>query len=167
MTHLLLALCLLPALAPGQTANATGVLEPAEVERLMPSQVFFRSQSATVQIRNSAAFRYKDGTVTLAGVVDTGGYSTAQRETYQFYLLTDVALEVGGKRIAPGAYGCGFLPDKGFLVMDLGGNELLHVPTTRDPAMARPRPLLMMPGNGTDDFKLYVGREYIALQRAR
>jgi hypothetical protein len=160
-----LAASLLPAATYGQAAP--GVQPPAEVERLMPSQVFFHSQSATVQLRNSAAFRYGDGMVTLAGVVDTSGYSTAQRETYQFYLLTDVALEAGGKRIAPGAYGCGFLPDKGFIVLDLGGNELFHVPSARDAAMARPRPLEMMPGPNADTLKLYIGRDFVTLQRTR
>jgi hypothetical protein len=167
MIRLALAVSLVPVVTYGQTAGAPGVQSPAEVERLMPSQVFFHSQSATVQLRNSAAFRYSDGMVTLAGVVDTSGYSTAQRETYQFYLLTDVALEAGGKRIAPGAYGCGFLADKGFIVLDLGGNELLHVPITRDAAMARPRPLQMIPGASADAFKLYVGRDFVTLQRTR
>ncbi|AFL89138.1 hypothetical protein Terro_2903 [Terriglobus roseus DSM 18391] len=167
MMRLVLAVCVIPAASYGQTAPAPGVQPPAEVERLMPSQVFFRSQSATVQIRNSAAFRYSDGMVTLAGIVDTSGYSTAQRETYQFYLLTDVPLEAGGKRIAPGAYGCGFLPEKGFIVLDLGGNELFQVPITREAAMTRPRPLQMMPGANADGLKLYVGRDFVTLQRTR
>jgi len=165
--HLVLAVALIPMLSYAQAAAPAGVQAPADVERLMPAQVFFHSQSASVQIRNSAAFRYTDGMVTEAGVVDTSGYSTAQRETYQFYLLTDVPLEAGGKRIAPGAYGCGFLPDKGFLVMDLGGNELWHVPIQRDAEMKRPRPLQMMAGTDADSIKLYIGRDYVTLHRTR
>src|ERR1700748_3305435 len=53
-----------------------GVLKAADTTNLMPAQVFFRGQSATVQMRNSGGVRYSDGTFTLMGLVDTSGYSS-------------------------------------------------------------------------------------------
>ena len=160
------ALVLLPLTAMhAQTAGKTELLPATEVARVMPAQVWFHNQFANTQQRNSAAVRFQDGSLVEAALVDTGGYSTAVRETYQFYLLTDSSLRVGDKELAPGAYGCGFLPDRGFLVMDLGAHEMWHVPVVHDNAMARPRPLQMTvePGNG--ELRLYVGRDYVALRR--
>jgi hypothetical protein len=165
--HLSLALCLACVPIMSAQAGTPGILSSADVEKVMPGQVFFHAQTASVQLRNSAAVRYADGTVTEAGMVDTSGYSSAQRDTYQFYLLTDVALTAGGKRIAPGAYGCGFVPDKGFVVMDVGGNELVRTAVTRDSNLARPRPLQMMPGSDASTVKLYLGRDFVVLQRSK
>ena len=155
----------LPAQGPSVT-RTTGVLAPAEVEHLMPPSVFFSGQSATVQIRNSAAIRFADDGITLAGLVDTGGYSSGVRDRYQFYLLTDTVLEAGGKRIVPGAYGGGFLSD-GFLLMDLGGHDLLHLPVTMDSSMKRPRPLQFVAGPQAGEYRLYLGRSYVSLKQAK
>jgi hypothetical protein len=132
----------------------------------MPPSVFFSGQSATVQLRNSAAIRFAGDGITLAGLVDTGGYSSGIRDRYQFYLITDTAIEAGGKRIAPGAYGCGFLSD-GFLLMDLGAHELLRLPVTTDADMKRPRPLQFVAGPQAGEYRLYLGRSYISLKQAR
>ena len=144
----------------------TGVLPPAAVQELMPPSVFFSSQTATVQLRNSAGVRFADGRITLAGLVDTGGYSTSIRERYQFYLLTDAALETGGKRIVPGAYGAGFAGGS-FVLMDLAGAELLRVPVVQDPKLQRPRPLQIIAGANANEFRLYLGREYVTVRRAK
>jgi len=155
----------LPAQGPS-TTHTTGVLTAAEVERLMPPSVFFSGQTATVQIRNSAAIRFAGDGITLAGMVDSGGYSSGVRDRYQFYLLTDTAIEAGGRGIAPGAYGGGFLSD-GFLLMDLGGHELLRLPVAADPSMKRPRPLQFVAGPQAGEYRLYLGRAYVSLKHAK
>jgi hypothetical protein len=96
-------------------------------------------------------------------MVDTGGYSSALRDKYQFYLLSDIVFEVAGKRISPGSYGCGFL-EGSFVLMDLGGNELLRSAVTHDDAMTRPRPLQMVVGKAPDEFRLYLGRDFITIR---
>jgi len=159
------AALVLPAQQPS-APHSVGVLAPAEVERLMPPSVFFSGQSATVQIRNSAAIRFAGGGITLAGMVDTGGYSSAVRDRYQFYVLTDTAIEIGGKHVAAGAYGGGFLAD-GFLLMDLGGHELARVPVTQDASMKRPRPLQIVAASQAGEYRLYVGRGYVSLKQAK
>ena len=160
---------LLPLIAEGQTspAAAPGVVAAAEVQRLMPSSVFFQGQTATTQLRNSFAVRFANGGLVVAGLVDTGGYSTSIRNKYQFYLLVDRPIEAGGKRIAPGAYGCGFLPDAGMLVMDLGGNELLRATVTHDAGLTRPRPLQMVAGKVPEEYRLYLGQDFVTIKSAR
>jgi hypothetical protein len=165
--HLSLALCLLTLPLTGQSAAKPGIVASSEIEHLMPSEVFFHSQTATVQLRNSAAIRYPDGTITMAGLVDTSGYSSSQRETYQFYLLTDVPLRVGDQRLAPGAYGCGFVNGQDFVVMDLGGNTLLHAGIEHDAAIVHPRPLQMVAGMSSEAVRLYLGRNFVTLARAK
>lgn len=144
-------------------AAPAGVLSSAEMQRLMPATVFFQGQSATTQMRNSFGVRFANGGLVLAGLVDTGGYSNAVRNKYQFYLLSDTSFEIDGKKLAPGAYGCGFVQD-GFLVMDLGGNELFQGKVNRDAAMNRPRPLQMLAGNISGEFRLYLGRDFVTIR---
>ena len=149
-----------------QQPAPTGILSTEEIQRLMPPAVFFEGQTATVQIRNSFGVRFPHGGLVLAGMVDTGGYSSAIRDRYQFYLLADTAVEVGGKRLAPGAYGCGFLPD-GLLVMDLSGHELMLVSTEQDSGLKRPRPLQMLAGKSNDEVRLYLGRDFVTIRHAQ
>ncbi|SRR6266702_3338215 len=144
-------------------AASAGVLSVAETQRVMPTAVFFQGRLATVQMRNSFGVRFASGGLMLAGMVDTGGYSSAIKDKYQFYLLSDTSFEIEGKKFSPGSYGCGFGQD-GLLVMDLGGNELLHKPVTHDAAMARPRPLQMQAGKGPDEFRLYLGRDFVTIR---
>lgn len=169
---LVLALFALPltAQAPqsGEAAAAKtpGILGAASVQQLMPPSVFFSGQSATVQVRNSGGIRFSDGKLALAGLVDTGGYSTSVREKYQFYLITEAPLEADGHHIAPGAYGCGFVGGK-FLLMDIGGGDLFQSATKSDAALKRPRPLQVLTGPSDGELKIYVGREFVALKRAK
>jgi hypothetical protein len=142
---------------------SAGVLAVAETQRLMPPAVFFQGQLATVQMRNSFGVRFTNGGLVLAGMVDTGGYSSAIRDKYQFYLLSDTAFEIEGKKFSPGSYGCGFGQD-GLLVMDLGGNELFRKPVTPDASMTRPRPLQMQAGKSPDEFRLYLGRDFVTIR---
>lgn len=161
----LLFVCALPCMAQ-QAAPVIGVLPVAEVQRLMPPSVFFQGQTAPVQIRNSFVTRFPGGGLLLAGLVDTGGYSSAIRDRYQFYLLTDTTIEIAGKRFAPGSYGCGFLAD-GLLVMDLSGHDLLRTPTGKDPSLTRPRPLQMRAGKSADEVLLYLGREFVSIHQVK
>lgn len=164
----LFALPLAAQTAPPSDAasKAPGILATAAVQQLMPPSVFFAGQSATVQVRNSGGVRFPDGKLALAGLVDTGGYSTSVREKYQFYFITEASLEVSGKHIAPGAYGCGFVSGK-FLLMDIGGGDIFQTATASDSGLKRPRPLQVVMGNGSDEFKIYLGREYVSVKRTK
>ena len=169
LIRMLLAISLaVPLSAQTAPPAAAGVQPTAEAQRLMPPSVYFSGQTATVQQRNSAVYRFADGKLVLTGLVDTGGYSTSLRQRYQFYLMSDVALDLGGgKKLPAGAYGCGFLPQIGLLVMDLGGEEVLRVPTADDAELRRPRPLQMVAGSGPNSFRLYLGRSYVTIARAK
>jgi hypothetical protein len=161
-------LACIPAWAQTPSAPAKGetILHPSDLQNLIPASVYFSGQVATTQLRNSAALRSPDGKLTIFVMVDASGYSAALRQRYQLYILTDTALLIGNKRLPAGAYGAGFLQDTGFLVMDLGGADLLHAPMLHDAAMRRPRPLQVTPGSSPNEFRLYVGRDYIAFHRA-
>lgn len=173
MRTLLLFLLLWPVAAVGSAQSATraadtqtGVISAGQIQALFPATVYFAGQSAPVQIRNASGVRWNEGKQTLFGLVDTGGYSSGVRERYQFYVLTDVAVEIGGKHLAPGAYGAGFLPDQGIVVMDLGGGELFHAPVQHDAGLPRPRPLQVIAGaNG--HYRLYLGRDFVEFAAAR
>ena len=167
VVFLLLLLSPLMGAMSGQTANhQAGVLDANQLQALFPATVYFSGQTATVQLRNAGGVRWSEAKQTLFAMVDAGGYSSGMRERYQFYILSDVPLDIGGKRLAAGAYGAGVLADKGFEVMDLGGTELFHTPVRRDSAMQRPRPLQVTAvGNGR--YRLILGRDFVEFSIGR
>ncbi len=150
-----------------ESAKPVGVLHADELEKLIPPSVYFQGQSATVQVRNSGGVRFTDGAVVLAVKVDTGGYSTAVKDRYQDYLITETPLHLGeggaAKTLPPGAYGIGFLTD-GLLVMDIGGHTLFTVPTPTDTALRRPSPLQVLAHDA--GFRLYSGRQFVSFTAA-
>ena len=149
--------------ALAQKAELTpGVLTGDQVKALAPATYFFRGQSATVQTRNTVGFSVAGGKLVLVGLVDTAGYSSAVQEKYQGLFITEVKLNVGGKMLAPGAYGFGFLGDGSFLIQDVGANDLLRVPTKMDEKLKRPVPLKMVAEGGA--YRLYAGKKYVTLK---
>ena len=150
-----------------QDGGKPAILTRDQAGPLFPITVFYRGQIAPVQARNSAGLRFHDSKLFLAALVDASGYASSVQETYQGYLITEVALKIEGKVLAPGAYGFGFAAGERMVAMDLGGNELLSVPTTRDAQMARPNPLQILPDpTSPEHFRLYLGRSYATLEAA-
>jgi hypothetical protein len=159
------------ATAPAAQPNAEApkpeaVLKPADTTSLLPPSVFFRGQSAPLQIRNSGGIRFADGTYALMALVDSSGYSSSVREKYQAYILTEVPLEIGGHRLPPGAYGCGFITPDSFVVMDVGAHDLLTTPTKIDGGLRRPTPLQVVAGELPAHYRLYSGRVFVTFSRA-
>lgn len=167
---LLLALSLspMPAVeAGGAPAGQDTVLKAADITpRLFPEQVFFRGKVALAQLRNTGGVHFADDLYVLAGLVDNSGYSTAIREKYQAYLLTEVTLEIGGQSLKPGAYGFGFVSGK-FILMDLAANNLIESAGQRDVEMKRPVPLQIAASSTAGSYHLYVGRDFIEFRRAQ
>jgi hypothetical protein len=144
------------------------VLDRVQASAILPVSVFYAGQSAPVQGRNSSGIRFDGGKLALVALVDTTGYSSGVQQSYQGYLLTEVPLKIGDKTLAPGAYGFGFVAGNRMVVMDIGGNEILHTATIRDEQIRRPTPLQMMadalaPGR----YRLYLGRTYVTMSPAQ
>jgi len=157
-----------PQKAADDTPAKEGILAAADVgNKLLPEKVFFRGQVAPVEARNTGGVRYADGFLVFAGLVDSSGYSTGIREKYQAYLINEVAIDVGGQTLKPGAYGVGFLEGNKFVVMDIGANDVLQAASTKDAEMKRPVPLQFMAGAGAGNYRLYHGRDYIEFHRAK
>ena len=145
------------AIAQDQPAVLTG----ADLTRVVPSSFYFEGQSAPTQMRNSAAARFAPKRHVIAGNVDTSGYSSDVRAKYEGFLITDMAIAVGGSDLGVGAYGFGFSNDGKFNVFDIAGNRLLSVDAAKDSALRRPRPLMMT--KASDGLRLYSGRNYVII----
>ena len=152
-----------PAPASAKTV-AMGPLAHEVASTLVPATVFFAGQVAPIQMRNTGGAHLPGGLV-LAGLVDTSGYSTGVQERYQAYLLLDTPIMLGGKRLGPGAYGCGFVNGQ-FLVLDLGAKELFHVTAEHDAALKRPTPLQVLADASSSSYRLYFGRSYVVFAAA-
>ena len=144
------------------------ILKPSDMTpKLFPETVFFRGQSAPVQMRNTGGIHFADDLYMLAGMVDNSGYSSGIRQKYQAYLLTEVPLQIGGQTVKPGAYGFGFLEGNKFVLLDLGANELFQVASQRDAEIKRPTPFQIVAASEAGKYRLYMGREFVEFSRAK
>ena len=149
--------------APPGTESA---LKASDItNKIFPDQVFFRGQVAPVQMRNAGGIRFSDDFYVLGSLVDNSGYSSDIRQKYQAYFMTEVGLNVGGQKLAPGAYGVGFITGNKFVVMDIGAHDLFQVDSTRDAEIKRPTPLQVVSAGGK--YRFYVGRDYVEIARAQ
>lgn len=139
-----------------------GLLGVEELKKVVPSAYFFRGQSATVQLRNSAGFRVADSKLVLAGLVDTSGYAADVQAKYQGFLITEVKLNIEGSELAPGQYGFGFSKEAKFLVMDVGANDVFSVAGKSDDKLAHPVPLKIVQDEA--GYRLYAGRKWVSVK---
>jgi hypothetical protein len=150
---------------PG-TVTGTKVLTAAEAAKFLPDAVFFRGQSAPIQARNAGGVQFAKDALFLIALVDTAGYSSSVQEKYQAYLITETPIDIGGHRLEPGAYGCGFLAADAFIVMDIGGHNLFSVHSAKDADLRRPTPLQVLPSPDGAGYRLYIGRDYVSFAQA-
>lgn len=144
-----------------QATASTPILDAAQAGKIMPATVFFQGQSASVQDRNSAGVRFDKDSFLLVALVDTSGYSSSVQQKYQAYLLTQEPIDIGGHRLPPGAYGCGFIAGNKFVVMDIGAHDLFTVSSGHDAELHRPTPLQILPSG--NHYRLYEGRNFVDL----
>lgn len=159
-----LGFCLQGARAQATAPAMTKILTPQDVSKIMPATVFFRGQSATVQMRNTFGLRFPDGALMLAGLVDSSGYSSGIRQKYQGYILSETPLTINGKTLVAGAYGFGFIANDKFVVMNLGAHDVLQVADRTDATMSRPRPLVIVAGKHPGNYRLYEGRKFVSIR---
>ena len=160
---LILACLSAPALFAQASGSSATVLNAQAAAKVLPSAVFFRGQSASIQARNAGGVKFPDGFFVLATLVDNSGYSTAVAEKYQGYLLTEVPLTISGNTLPPGAYGFGFIAGDKFVVQDIGAHDLFTTASTRDAQLRPAVPLQIKSDDGS--FRLYAGRSYVDLTR--
>ncbi len=146
-----------------QAGASVAPLSQAELETLLPATVYYLNKTAPVQVRNAAGFRFPGSGNFLAAMVDSSGYSTAIQESYQFYILTENSVRIGGQRLPAGAYGAGFVNGK-LAIMDIGGHPVLETAAQQDAALARPRPMQIVPAS--NGVKLYHGRQWVTVAPA-
>jgi len=144
--------------------SSEAVLNASDAQKLLPSAVYFRGQSAPTQLRNSGGVKFANGNYMLATLVDSSGYANAIASNYQAYLVTEEPIKINGENLPAGVYGAGFRAGDKFVVMDVGAHDVLTVNFAVDTAMKRPTPLQVLPDPG-GGFRLYEGRDYVHFSR--
>jgi hypothetical protein len=137
------------------------VLEGADLTRVLPPGYYFQGLSAPTQMRNGAAARFGSKRYVVTGLVDTSGYAADVRAKYEGFFITDSPVAINGSDLAMGAYGFGFSNDGKMHILDLAGNEVLSVSSTKDSALKRPRPLMMT--SGAAGVRFYSGKDYVVI----
>lgn len=151
--------CSVPLMLTAQ--NRAAILTGAELSRVVPPGFYFQGLSAPTQMRNSAATRFGNNRHVIAGLVDTSGYAADVRAKYEGFLITDSDITLNGESLKTGAYGFGFSNEGKLNIMDLAGNQILSVGTTKDNALKRPRPLMMTKSD--DAIRFYSGKDYAVI----
>ncbi len=159
------ALALAFVAAPLQTmAQSDTVLKPADVQKLLPSAVYYKAQFAPTQLRNSGGVKFSDGYYVLATLVDTSGYSSDVAAKYQVYFIAEIPIKIGSENLPAGVYGVGFIGGGKFVVTDVGAHDVFTVSTSTDEEMKRPVPLQVQ-ADPVGDYRLYAGRRYVTFTR--
>ena len=156
---LLFVLSCVPAFAVVQ--NSATILTGAELNQVVPPGFYFQGLSAPTQMRNSAAVRFGSKRFVITGLVDTSGYAADVRAKYEGFFITDSPISINGNDLGTGAYGFGFSNDEKMQILDLAGNQILSIATTKDTALQRPRPLMMTKSG--DGVRLYSGKDYVTV----
>lgn len=153
------------AVAPGRAVAQGGdkVLQPADTQKLLPDNLWYKGQAAPAQKRNSGGVKFSDGFYVLTTLVDTSGYSSDVQAKYQAYFITETPIKIGGQSLPAGIYGVGFVGDNKFIVTDIGAHDVFTVDSMNDDGMKRPRPLQVTAEGGA--FRLYAGRRYVSFSR--
>lgn len=138
------------------------LLTEAELKRVVPAGFYFEGLSAPTQMRNSAVARFGTNRYVIVGMVDTSGYSSEVRAKYEGFFITDFPIRINDAELGTGAYGFGFSDNGKMQILDLAGNQLLSVSTTKDNALKRPRPLMMV--KDADGVRLYSGKDYVTIK---
>jgi hypothetical protein len=149
--------CFWPALVNAQDSGV--VLTGADLTRLVPPGFYFEGLSAPTQMRNSAAARFGAKRYVIVGLVDTSGYAADVRAKYEGFFITDSPITINGSDLSSGAYGFGFGDNGKMQILDLSGNQILSVSSTKDSALKRPRPLMMTKAD--NGIRLYNGKDYV------
>ena len=137
------------------------VLTGADLSRVVPPGFYFQGLTAPTQMRNAAAARFGANRYVIAGLVDTSGYAAEVRARYEGFLITDTPIRINGSDLGVGAYGFGFSNDGKLNILDLAGNEILSVSTTKESKLKRPRPLMMT--SVDDGIRLYSGKDFAVI----
>ena len=156
---LLSVICYLPVLVNAQ--DSVTILTGADLTRVVPTGFYFQGLSAPTQMRNSAAARFGSKRFVIAGLVDTSGYAADVRAKYEGFIIVDSPVMINGSDLGTGAYGFGFSDEGKLQILDLAGNQILSVSTTKDSELKRPRPLMMTKSG--DGIRFYSGKNYVTV----
>jgi hypothetical protein len=151
--------CSLPA--PVAAQDSVTILEGNELAQIVPPGFYFQGLSAPTQMRNAAAARFGSKRYVIAGLVDTSGYAADVRAKYLGFFITDSPIRINGSELGVGAYGFGFSDNGKMQILDLAGNQILSVSTTKDTALKRPRPLMM--AKAAEGLRFYSGKDYVII----
>jgi hypothetical protein len=142
-------------------AQQATVLSGADLTRVVPPGFYFEGLSASTQMRNSAAVRFGEKRYVIVGLVDTSGYAADVRAKYEGFFITDSPIRINDTDLGTGAYGFGFADNGKMQILDLSGNAIFSVSTTKDAELKRPRPLMM--ATTSNGVRLYSGKDYVTI----
>lgn len=139
--------------------------------KIVPRNFVLEENAIPVEKRNSVLVITPSGARIVAGLLDTGGYTSQIQEKYFGMLVSEGNVEVGGHRIAIGSYGFGLVKAPGnsqgkaakFILYNQAGHRVAECTAKWDSKLRTPRPLQVVAAGGT--ARLYIGRNWVELKQ--
>jgi hypothetical protein len=142
------------------------VLSGAELNRFMPETMFYHGEQLSVESRNSEGISFADGRYLLAALLDNSGHASEANQEPLACLVTEVIIKINGHRLMPGVYGLKLDGRNHFIVTDIAADRVFAVDSGWDKDLHRPRPLQIISSKETNQYRLYVERNFLSITRA-
>ncbi|HUX10042.1 MAG TPA: hypothetical protein VMW51_05325 [Terriglobia bacterium] len=172
--YLIVAASLLLGVLVANPASAQGVFKVETGEafnKVVPKDFVLEANAIPTEKRNSVLVLTPSGARMVAGLLDTGGYSSQVREKYLGMLIAEGSLDVCGHQLAVGSYGFGLAKAPGaagghaatFILYNQGGQKVTECTADWDAKLKQPRPLQVIV-KGAGGARLYLGRNWVELK---
>jgi hypothetical protein len=146
-------------------ADFCRLLDREASRMFVPDRVPMETELLAVDSRNIAALQFPDKSRLAFAAVVTSGLSTQIRAKYQYVLISEARLQLGGINLPPGMAGLGLEATDnnaapGTLVArEISGREIDRVALQQDPG-AKGSGISLTP-KGPKEFELHIGKYII------
>jgi hypothetical protein len=141
------------------------LLDRVASRMFVPDKIPIETEMLTVDSRNAAALQFPDKSRMAFAAIVTSGLSAQFRANYQYVLISESRLHLGGVDFAPGMAGFGLeAADKNaatstLVARDVGGNEIDRLALQQDLG-AKSSSISLTP-KGPREFELHIGKYVI------
>jgi len=141
------------------------LLDREAARMFVPDRIPMETELLAVDAKNLAAIQFADKSRIAFAAITSAGLSAQLRSRYQYVLISEARLQLGGINLAPGMAGLSMQEDgknaaSGFLVVrDVSGREIDRLALKQEPE-AKGSSISLTP-TGAREFELHIGKYVI------
>ena len=146
-------------------------IEDKAVLKILPNKVPLEAETISVDTRSFSALQFPDGSRVVITPLITSGYGQDLQAKYQFILVSESRLVIGGNQIPSGLVGIGIKPEENreaptrqLIARGFTGEQIAAITLTLD--TGSPAKAVKLTPKGEKEFELRFGR-YVVLAKQR